>query len=78
MQICFWEYKLYQSPNLLRIKESFSRMFSLKAVALWGYGTNGNRCQNLFNLAGIKISCIYDNACTYTKCVKGVSRSLCK
>ncbi|MFT8458976.1 MAG: DUF5672 family protein [Liquorilactobacillus ghanensis] len=72
MKNCFWEYKLYQSPNLSKIKASFNQVFPLKVVALWGYGTNGNRCQNLFNLAGIKISCIYDNGFTYTKTVDGV------
>ncbi|WP_235806403.1 DUF5672 family protein, partial [Liquorilactobacillus vini] len=71
MKICFWEYKLYQSPNLSKIKASFKKIFPKKAVALWGYGTNGNRCQNLFKLAGIKISCIYDNAFSYTKYENG-------
>lgn len=71
MKICFWEYELYKSPNLLKVKASFKKVFSLKVVALWGYGTNGNRCQNLFNLAGIKISCIYDNAFSYTKYENG-------
>ncbi|KRM05996.1 hypothetical protein FC89_GL000860 [Liquorilactobacillus ghanensis DSM 18630] len=72
MQLCFWEYKLYQSPNLTKIKRTFKTVFPLKNVSIWGLGTNGNRCQNLFNLVGIRISCVYDNAFTYTKMIDGV------
>lgn len=72
MQLCFWEYKLYQSPNLHKLKQIFKMVFPLNNVSIWGLGTSGNRCQNLFNLVGTRISCVYDNAFTYTKMTDGV------
>lgn len=68
----YWEYKLYQSPNLLKLKKVFDSIFPFKVISIWGFGTNGNRCQNLLKLVNIKIICIYDNAFTYTRFVNGI------
>lgn len=72
MKNCFYEYKLYQSPNIIKLKKIFNEIFSYNNITIWGYGTNGNRCQNLFSLVGIKIACIYDNKFSRTAYIDDV------